>query len=157
MRHEKASSAAQGLRTPQPASADPLRSAFCAPDHPGTHPPLMSDRGATDQQIVQALDTSLATVGRTRRKYAQVRLPQAILDQPHPGRASKLQGPQQARLVAIACSDPPAGHHRWTLQLLAQELVKQSVVPSIAPETVRQVLKKSRSSPGCKSNGASRR
>ena len=118
---------------------------------------LMSDRGATDQQIVQALQTSLATVERTRRKYAQGGLPQAIPDRPHPGRAPKLQGDQQARLVAIACSDPPAGHRRWTLQLLAQELVQQRVVCSIACETVRQVLKKSRSSPGWRSNGVSRR
>ncbi len=65
---------------------------------------LMSDRRATDQQIVQALHTSLATVERTRRKYAQGGLPRAIPDQPHPGRASKLEGSQQARLVAIACS-----------------------------------------------------
>lgn len=156
MRQEKASSAAQGLRTPQPASADPIRSAFCAPDHPGTHPPDERSPGyrSTDRPGPRHQPGHRE---RTRRKYAQARLPQAIPDQPHPGRASKLQGPQQARLVAIACSDPPAGHHRWTLQLLAQELVKQSVVPSIVPETVRQVLKKSRSNPGCRSNGASRR
>ena len=75
---------------------------------------LMSDRGATDQQIVHALHTSLPTVERTRRKQRQGGLLLALRDRPHPGRSPKLDGHQQARLVAIACSHPPQGQRHWT-------------------------------------------
>lgn len=60
----------------------------------------------------------------------------------------KLEGPQEARLVAIACTEPPAGQARWSLRLLSRRLVELAVVDSISPETVRAALKKTRSSRG---------
>ena len=65
-----------------------------------------------------------------------------------PARPRKLDGAAEARLVALACSAPPAGRARWTLRLLADRLVELDVVESVCPETVRQTLKKTCSSPG---------
>src|SRR5262245_31330804 len=118
---------------------------------------LHCDEGATDEEDVDALRTSHSPAGRTRTRFARDGLPVAITDRPRPGARSKLDGPEQARLVAIACSDPPAGRTRWTVSLLAGELVRQGVVTSIGPETVRQVLQKNGSSPGSRSSGASPR
>jgi transposase len=70
---------------------------------------------------------------------------------PRPARAHRprrLDGEQEAHLVALACSEPPAGQKRWTLRLLANRLVELEVVDGIAPETVRQTLKKTNSSRG---------
>jgi hypothetical protein len=68
-----------------------------------------------------------------------------------------LNGKQEAFLVAIACSDPPQGRQKWTMQLLADRLVELKVVDSIADETVRRALKKTTSSRGRSSSGVSRR
>jgi hypothetical protein len=68
-------------------------------------------------------------------------------------RAPKLDGEKEARLVALACSGPPEGRARWTLQLLADKLVELQVVDSISDETVRLRLKKTRSSRGCAASG----
>jgi len=62
--------------------------------------------------------------------------------QARPSRARKLDGEGEARLIALACSTPPAGRDRWTLQLLADELVRLEVVDTICPQTVRRTLKK---------------
>jgi transposase len=118
---------------------------------------LLCDEGASDEEVVEALQTSYSTVERTRKRFAREGLPVAIADRPRPGARPKLDGPEQARLVAIACSDPPAGRARWTVSLLAGELVRQGIVTAISPETVRQVLQKNGSSPGSRSSGASPR
>jgi len=70
---------------------------------------------------------------------------------PKPARAHRprrLDGEQEAHLIALACSEPPAGRARWTMRLLAQRLVELEIVDGIAPETVRTTLKKTTSSPG---------
>ena len=79
----------------------------------------------------------------------------AINDKPRPGRERKLDGKQEARLVAITCSSPPEGHVNWTLHLLADKVVELEFAGSISLETVRQILKKTNSSRGGKRNGAS--
>ena len=102
-----------------------------------------------------AVSMSAATVARTRRRFAEEGLEAAINDRPRPGRERKLNGRQEAHLVAVACSDAPAGHTNWTLHLLADKVVELEFAGSISLETVRQILKKTNSSRGRRRNGAS--
>ena len=74
-----------------------------------------------------------------------------------PGRERKLDGRQEAHLIAFACSAAPAGHTHWTLQLLADQVVELEFAESISLETVRQILKKTNSSPGRRKSGVSPR
>ena len=102
-----------------------------------------------DADIVTALDVSLRTVERVREAWVMAGLEPALY--PRPARAHrphKLDGEQEAQLVALACSAPPAGKKRWTLRLLANRLIDLEIVDGIAPETVRTTLKKTTSSPG---------
>ena len=97
----------------------------------------------TDERIASALDTSTRTVERVRERVVEQGLEAALL--PKPGErvyARKLDGRQEARLIALACSRPPAGKARWTLRMLADEMVELEVVDSVSHETVRQALKK---------------
>jgi transposase len=102
-----------------------------------------------DAEIVAALDVGERTVERVREAWVTQGLEGALY--PRPARAHRprrLDGEQEAHLVALACSEPPAGQKRWTLRLLANRLVELEVVDGIAPETVRQTLKKTNSSRG---------
>ena len=109
---------------------------------------LKADEGWKDREIMAALDTSSTTVERTRKRFVEGGLEKALNEDPRPGQQRKLDGRGEAHLVALACSEAPAGHSHWTLRLLAGELVELGVVDSISHETVRQTLKKTRSSPG---------
>ena len=95
----------------------------------------------TDAAIGAALEVNPATVARIRRKYVAAGLDAAVYRQP-PARSyrRRLDGEQEARLVALACSAPPEGRKRWTLRLLADRLVALEVVESVSYETVRQAL-----------------
>jgi transposase len=112
------------------------------------HALLQADAGATDAQIAAALHISTATVERTRRRFAEEGLEPALFERARPGGRRKLAGKQEAFLVALACSTPAHEHPRWTMQLLADKLVELQVVEAISDETVRRVLKKTRSNPG---------
>lgn len=103
---------------------------------------MRADEGRTDETIASALDVSTATVGRVRRRFVEGGLEQALKEQPRPGQRRKLSGKQEAHVIAVACSTPPEGHGRWTLRLLAGKVVELGFAPSISPETVRHVLKK---------------
>lgn len=108
---------------------------------------LLASDGATDEQIVCALATGVATVERTRKRFVEAGL--GCLDErARRGQARKLTGKQEAHLVAVACSTPPAGRARWTLSLLANKVVELKFASTIARETVRQVLKKTSLSRG---------
>jgi len=115
---------------------------------------LKADQGSDgpgwiDAEIVAALDVSLRTVERVREAWVMEGMEVALY--PRPARAHRprrLDGEQEAHLVALACSEPPVGKKRWTLRLLADRLVTLELVDGIAPETVRQTLKKTISSPG---------
>ena len=117
---------------------------------------LRADEGATDEAIAAALHVHRTTVERTRQKFVEGNLDAALSERPRPGGKRKLDAKQEARLIAVACSTPPDGQKRWTLQLLADELVALSLVDTISDETVRRTLKKTFSSPGRSSNGSSR-
>ena len=116
-----------------------------------------ADEGLTDQQVAKALMVGPATVGRVRQRFVEGGLERALDDLPRPGQRRKLDGRQEAHLVAVACSAAPEGHTRWTLRLLADEAVKLELTDSISRETVRQVLKKTNSSRGGRRSGASPR
>lgn len=109
---------------------------------------LKSDEGKTDERIAELLYISDDTVGRIRQRFCKEGLDAALIDRPHPGSESKLDDGQEAYLVALTCSDPPAGRERWTLERLAKQLVADEIVEKISSETVRLVLKKTNSSLG---------
>lgn len=116
-----------------------------------------ADEGLNDQQIAQALLVGAATVSRVRQRFVEEGLESALNERPRPGQRRKLDGKQEAHLVAVACSQAPAGHARWTLRLLADKVVELEFADSISPETVRQVLKKTNSSHGKRRSGASQK
>ena len=105
--------------------------------------------GWTDRAIADALEVHPATVARVRQHYATAGL-DAALDAKTPQREyrRKLDGEQEARLVALTCSAPPEGHQRWRVRLLADRLVALEIVESVSYETVRQVLQQTGSSRG---------
>ena len=112
----------------------------------------------TDAQIAEALDVSVATIHRTRQAYVAQGVEVALARQRPTGRQfRKLDGAQEAKLVALACSPPPGGQARWTLTLLADQMVVLEIVEAIGKETVRRTLKKTTSSRGEKHNGCCRR
>jgi transposase len=103
-----------------------------------------------DARIAEAVEVSIATVERLRQRFVEHGL-EAALGRKKPGRPSrprKLDGHAEARLIALACSAPPEGRTEWTMQLLADKLVELQVVDAVCDETVRRVLKKTRSSRG---------
>jgi transposase len=103
--------------------------------------------GWSDEQISEALEISVSTVARVRRRSVEQGLA-AVLDRAVVRRPSRrrLDGEQEARLLAVACSPAPEGRARWTLRLLADKMVELEVVESISYETVRRTLKKTSSS-----------
>lgn len=95
-------------------------------------------------RIAEAVDCGTATVERVRRRFVEEGLELALSPYRTPRREyrPKLDGEQEARLITLACSQPPEGRARWTLRLLADSLVELELVDSISHETVRQTLKK---------------
>lgn len=114
---------------------------------------LKADQGPggprwTDEAIAEAVEVSQPTVSRIRQQYVTAGL-EAALNRRAPTReyVRKLDGAQEARLIALACAKPPAGWERWTLRLLADKLVELEVVDEISYQTVRRVLKKTSCGP----------
>lgn len=117
---------------------------------------LKADEGWTDKAISEALDVGRATVERVRKRFVEWGGIAAIeRRKPRRRYERKLDGDAEARLIALACSAPPEGYERWTLRLLAERVVQLKAVDveSVSHETVRQVLKKTTSSPGSMNNG----
>ena len=97
-----------------------------------------------DQRIAEAYDVTSRTVQNIRRRCVEEGLQAAIHRKPQcrPSRQRLLDGEKEARLVAVCCSKVPEGSARWTLRMLADELVRLDIVDSISRETVRKTLKK---------------
>jgi len=109
-----------------------------------------------DNQIAQANGVHRSTIERIRQRLVEQGLASALNRTPRTrNKARKLDGEGEAHLVALMCSDPPEGRNRWTLQLLADQLVELGQVEEISLECVRQSLKKMNLSLGKKRNGAS--
>lgn len=112
----------------------------------------------TDQEITAALGVGLATINRVRHRFVTEGFEAALNHRPQPPRPDKvrIKGDVEQQLIHLACSDPPQGRCRWTLCLLADQLVALGLVAAVSPETVRQALKKTPSGPGSSKSGASR-
>ncbi len=105
------------------------------------------EHGLFDLDIARAVESSVSRVERVRQRFVEAGLQAALVPRvPTAPRPTKLDGRGEARLIAEACSPPPADRGRWTLQLLADRLVELQVVESISYETVRRTLKKTSSS-----------
>lgn len=104
-----------------------------------------SGPGWSDALIADALEVNPSTVQRVRRQYVTDGL-RATLVRKRPDRMyrRRLDGEQEAHLIALVCGTPPEGHAQWSLRLLADEIVRLEIVETISHETVRQVLKKTR-------------
>jgi len=103
---------------------------------------LKADENWKDKDIIAALNTSRSTVERMRKRYVEGGMDKALNEDPRPGAKRKLDGRAEARLIALACSDPPDESDHWALRLLADELIELGLVESISHEAVRQYLKK---------------
>jgi len=101
-----------------------------------------SGRVRKDAEIAESLMVNVATVGRTRRKFINEGMEAALYDKVRPGGKPKITGDIEAKLIMLACSDPPEGHSRWTIQLLADKMVELQYVQSISRVAVGKRLKK---------------
>ena len=109
---------------------------------------LHSDAGFKDETIARLLFCREDSVRRARIRYLNEGLNVALEDKPRSGREPALNGSQEAYLIALACSEPPSGQERWTLELLTQRMIDDEQVEALSPETVRLTLKKTNSNPG---------
>jgi transposase len=101
---------------------------------------LAADAGSSDEEIARAVAVGGSTVYRTKRRFVEGNLERALSEDPRPGAERKLTGKEEALLVATACANPPAGRARWTLELLADAMVKLTEHESLSHETVRRRL-----------------
>ena len=108
------------------------------------HVLLKADDGWKDQKISEAMDISLPTVQRIRQRFVEKGLDVALGARSHQPRPylQRLDGEQEAKLIALACSQAPEGYTRWSLRLLAEKVVELQIVEQVSYQTVRRVLKK---------------
>ena len=114
---------------------------------------LAADAGAGDEDIAISVGVGGSTVYRTKRRFLVGNLEEALSEEPRPGASRKLSGEEEALLIATACSNPPEGRARWTLELLADELVRLTEHDSISRETVRRRLTENDLKPWRKDRG----
>lgn len=113
------------------------------------HTLLLSDAGKTDEEIADFLHVTTVTVAETRKRWYAEHLSRNLADQPKSGRKRKLDGKQEAFLVALACTDAPEGREHWPLRMLSDKLLELGVIDEpVSYETVRDRLQKTNSNPG---------
>ena len=107
---------------------------------------LMTNRNSglvrKDAEIAESVMVNVATVGRTRRAFLSKSMDAVLYDRPRPGGKPKITGDIEAKLTMLACSNPPEGHDRWTIQLLADKMVELRYIESISRVAVGKRLKK---------------
>ena|SRR5215210_1775338 len=103
---------------------------------------LLAEKGLLDRQIAEVLHIGPATVERIRKRFVTLGFEQALHDKPRPGRPVRVTGEIEAKLVMLACSSPPEGRSRWTLQLLADKMVELGYIDTLSDGGVRKLLKK---------------
>ena len=118
---------------------------------------LAANDGVSDEVIAATLKVSGSTIYRTKRRFVEANLEGALSEEPRPGVARKLSSKEEALLVATACSKPPPGRARWTLELLADEMIRLTDHEELSSETVRRRLAENHLSPGARTCGASPR
>jgi transposase len=115
--------------------------------------------GWSDSRTAEALDVSVGTVARTRQQLVEEGFEAVLMRKHSPASARQriFDGAAEAKLIALACSKPPKGRKRWTLQLLEEQVVALKIVERASDNTIGRTLKKIRSNPTCNGNGSSRR
>jgi len=108
---------------------------------------LAADAGTSDAVIAASVSVGESTVYRTKRRFVEGNLELALSEEPRPGSRRKLTGKEEALLIATACSSPPEGRARWTLELLAGEMVRRTEHAELSRETVRRRLKENQLKP----------
>src|ERR671926_646057 len=101
---------------------------------------LAADAGVADETVATSLDVGVSTVSRVKRRFVEGGVERALDEEPRPGAARKLSGKEEALLVATACASPPEGRARWTLELLADAVVRLTDHAALSRETVRRRL-----------------
>lgn len=114
---------------------------------------LLAADGKTDEVIAEQLRMGVTTLERLRRRFVEEGLEASLRERPRPGARPKLGSKEQAFVVALACTKPPEGRHRWTMQLLADRVVELELVPDISDEAIRRLLKRTSSSHGSTKSG----
>jgi transposase len=114
---------------------------------------LLAAEGKTDEEIAEQVRMSATTLERLRRRFVEEGLEASLRERPRPGARPKLGPKEQAFVVALACTKPPEGRHRWTMQLLADRVVELELVPDISDEAIRRLLKRTSSSRGSTRSG----
>jgi transposase len=110
---------------------------------------LLADEGRTDKEIASFVGSAVTTVERVRKRFIEESVEAALSERSRPGAARKLDGRQEAFLMALACSDAPEGKANWwSMRMLAERLVELEVVDEISGETVRRTLKRGTSNRG---------
>jgi hypothetical protein len=103
---------------------------------------LLAEQGKSDVHVAEALLTTTTNVQRARRRFCQKGFERALYDEPRVGRPPRITGEVEAHLVMLACSSPPEGRSRWTLQLLADKMVELGYIDTISDQAVYNKLKK---------------
>jgi transposase len=114
---------------------------------------LLAAGNKTDEEIAERLRMGVTTLERLRRRFVEEGLEASLRERPRPGARPKLGPKEQAFVVALACTKPPEGRHRWTMQMLADRLVELELVPDISDEAIRRLLKRTSSSRGSTRSG----
>ena len=103
---------------------------------------LLAADDERDEDIAKALRIGVATVERTRRRCVEEGVEASLRERPRPGARPKLGPKERAYVVALACTKPPEGRHRWTMQMLADRAVELQLVPDITDEAIRRLFKR---------------
>jgi transposase len=118
---------------------------------------LGADDGGKDAEVAAKARVSTGTVERLRQRFFEEGLQAALSERPRPGKPPKLNGRQEAYVIALACSDPPEGRVRWTLRLLADRLVELEIVDEVSHHSIGRLLKRGNLTLGNASSGALQR
>ena len=114
---------------------------------------LQAAEGLRDEEITDTLRVGFSTIHRTRQRFVEEGLESALSERRRASGRPKLEGKQEAFLVALACSTPPVGRARWTMQLLADRFIELTAMAGISDETVRRALKKTTANRGSTRSG----
>ena len=113
------------------------------------------NRGEHPKQLAEVLQVGIATVYNIQKRYLEEGFRSAVTDKPRSGKPPTIKPEAKAKITALACSDAPVGHARWTLRLLADKAIEQAFVETISHMEVGRILKKTRFPRTNKNNGAS--
>lgn len=106
------------------------------------------DEGRHSLQIIELLDTSLPTICKVKNRYNEEGLEAALSERPRSGQPKKIRQRQEAYITSVACSEPPQGRKRWTIELITDKVIELGYIEKVSRESVRKVLKKVSLNPG---------